>query len=39
MQILGAPRSGAQKLQEHGDDAMVMAAEPSTSFDDEDWEW
>jgi len=26
-------------MHEHGDDAMVMAAEPSPSFDDEGWEW
>jgi antitoxin MazE len=26
-------------MYERGDDAVVMAAEPSTAFDDEDWEW
>ena len=26
-------------MHNHGDDAMVMAAEPSTPFDHEDWEW
>jgi len=26
-------------MNERGDDAMVMAAEPSSPFDDEDWEW
>ncbi|MEN8163857.1 MAG: AbrB/MazE/SpoVT family DNA-binding domain-containing protein [Acidobacteriota bacterium] len=26
-------------MHDHGDDAMVMAAEPPTSFDHEDWEW
>jgi len=26
-------------MHEHDDDAMVMVAEPPSSFDDEDWEW
>ncbi len=26
-------------MHERGDDAMVMAAEPLTAFDHEDWEW
>ncbi len=26
-------------MHEGGDDALVMAAEPSSAFDNEDWEW
>ncbi len=32
-------KAAFEVMHEHGDDAMVMAAEPSSSFDDEDWEW
>ncbi|MCD4749104.1 MAG: AbrB/MazE/SpoVT family DNA-binding domain-containing protein [Thermoanaerobaculales bacterium] len=32
-------KAAFEDMYEHGDDTMVMAAEPSTAFDHEDWEW